>query len=73
MERTGHCSHNCYARTTTNGTELPQAPWMVSAGNKRQRKREEPTPTTKIPKISAAEAMDTEPTIQDPIWEEEDF
>jgi len=46
---------------------------MVSAGNKRQRKREEPTPTTKIPKISAAEAMDTEPTIQDPIWEEEDF
>ena len=57
----------------TNGTELPQTPWMVSAGNKRQREGEEPTPPTKVQKISVAEAMDTEPTFQDPIWEEEDF
>ena len=71
--RTRHRSHKCYARTTTNGTELPQAPWMVWAGNKRQREGEEPTPPTKIQKISAAEAMNMEPTIQDPIWEEEDF
>ena len=71
--RTGHPSHKCYAITTTNGTELPQAPWMVLAGNKRQREGEEPTPPTKIQKISVAEAMDMGPTIQDPIWKEEDF
>jgi len=46
----------------------------VSAGNKRRREgEEEPAPAAKSQKISAAEIMDTEPTIQDPIWEEEDF
>jgi len=70
--RTGHRSHKCYARTTINGTELPQALWTVSAGNK-QRREEEPTPPAKVQKISAAEAMDAEPTVQGPIWEEEDF
>jgi len=33
--RMGHRSHKCYAKTKANGTELPQAPWKVSAGNKR--------------------------------------
>ena len=66
--------HKCYARTTANGTELPQVPWKVSAGNKRRReKQEEPTPQAKIQKISVAEVMNMEPTVQNPIWEEEDF
>jgi len=54
--------------------ELPQAPWIVSAGNKRQREEEEdPAPQAKTQKVSAAEAMDAEPTIQKRLWEEEDF
>jgi len=72
--REGHRSHKCYARTTANGTELPWAQWTASAGNKRRREgEEEPAPTAKAQKISAAEMMDMEPTIQSPIWEEEDF
>jgi len=71
--KTGHRLYKCYARATANGTELPQVPWKVSAGNKRRREEnEEPTPPAKAPKISAVEVMDTEPTIQDSIWEEED-
>ena len=66
--------HKCYARTTTNGTELSQAPWMVSAGNKRQSEGEEdPAPRAKTQKVLAVEAIDIEPTVQNPIWEEEDF
>jgi len=72
--RTGQRWHKCYARTTTNSTELPQAPWMVSAGNKRRREGEEDSaPQAKIQKVLAAEAIDAEPTVQNPIWEEEDF
>jgi len=32
--RTGHRPHECYARTTSSGTELPQALWKVTAGSK---------------------------------------
>jgi len=59
--------------TTKNGTEHPQAPWKVSVGSKRRREEVgESTPTAKVPKISAAEAMEAEPTIQTPMWEEEE-
>jgi len=72
--RTGHRSHKCYARTTAKGTELPQAPWMVSAENKRRREEEDDlAPQAKVQNISAMEVMDAEPTVPSSIWEEEDF
>jgi len=62
--RTGHRSHKCYARTTAKGTELPQAPSMVSAGRKRGREEEnDSAPKAKTQKVLAAEAMDAEPTV----------
>jgi len=73
----GYQSAKCYATSTKNRTTLPQAPWKVSAGNKRQRElEEEPALAAKVQKISAAEAMDIEPANQSPLWEDnskEDF
>jgi len=75
--RCGQPSHQvakCFASTSAKGTSLPAVPWKIGAGTKRQREEEEdPAPRTKAQKISAADAMDTEPPVQNPIWEEEDF
>ena len=70
----GHRAAKCFASTSAKGNSLPAAPWKIAAGTKCPREEEEdPAPRTKTQKISAAEAMDTEPPIQNPIWEEEDF
>ena len=57
-----------YAGTTINGTKLPNAPWKVGAGTKRQREPEEEKASEPAPKIQKTAAAD------EPLWEdEEDF
>jgi len=72
--RPSHRAAKYFANTSAKGTSLPAAPWKIAARTKRQREEEEdPAPRTKTEKISAAEAMDTEPPVQNSIWKEEDF
>ena len=75
--RTGHRTYDCFSFQTTQGTELPSAPWKVGGvantqeTSKGKRKREEgPTgaPAAKQQKVAAVEEIVTD----QPLWEDSD-
>jgi len=71
--RTGHRTFDCFSFQTAQGTELPPAPWKVSAVAKGKRKRseepEEPgeTPQAKQQKVAAVDTMETDAIAS--LWE----
>jgi len=75
--RTGHRTFDCYSFQTTQGTELPLAPWKVGGvANTRntsegKRKREQDpidTPAAKQQKVAAVEEIFTD----QPLWVDTD-
>jgi len=60
--RSGYKTYECYAFTTKKGTDLPKAPWAVSAASQGKPKHsEEPENLpSKQQKIAAAEMMEVE-------------
>ena len=67
--RTGHRTFDCFSFQTTQGTNLPPAPWKVAAvsqptpsGKKRACSEEVPAPppAAKLQKVAAVETMDVD-------------
>jgi hypothetical protein len=68
--RDTHGTYQCYARTTTKGTPLPEAPGQISATSTSKRKRDEAPAATELP-AAAVTAEDGDMRDAPSVWAEE--